>query len=464
MMQKQVFILLLLATCALTSTNMGFEAMMADSTAADANMLQDTGDKPAAKAPIAAPAAPPVDSKAVKVKAASVTTAPAPAPVQPVASKKLLTQSKMVTPPAPVVTVKAPGMKDTSTKAAGTKPKQQLTPAAAVDPKAVAQPAATAEPKVEEPNLDVQKAKLKDLNGELEGMRSRLKKIEAKDLEIRKDKIAEEKDFDSVHQAAFQKIHKEIFSMVKDAYQIGEMAKNIVEAKSRIEDIMRSPWVPRPLNGKKPVGKKNHVVLVKVGPAIPSPLLKQNKAEQKAPITSAPVPVKPIKVAEVKPLVVKAEVKPQTDAKKVVVGKSVMVEGTVNNVTANKAPVPAPVAKVVPNKMNPLQAKFDKDEKRRAAIVADMHAFKKQIPKAVKAAAGPKDSAVVKNPGQAMVAEKMQPATKVVALAQSKAKAQSDDSYSEVLADMKDEELFGKAAAQIQSFEMGGLDDEDSYA
>lgn len=45
---------------------------------------------------------------------------------------------------------------------------------------------------------------------------------------------------------------------------------------------------------------------------------------------------------------------------------------------------------------------------------------------------------------------------KVVSLAQSKNKAMSSEAYNEVLADMRDEELFGKAAAQIQSFEKSG--------
>jgi hypothetical protein len=199
------------------------------------------------------------------------------------------TQAAPVMASAPI---QAAPKRDASTAAAGTKPVQQLAPVPAVPkPQTRAAPMTDVQPVQQGPNLEAEKARLKILNVQLNELTLRLKKVEAADLEIREDKLAEEQDFDSVHQIAFQRIHKELFSMVKDAYQISDMAKNIVKAKNNIETIIRAPWTPRPLNGNLNFGRKHHVVLETVAP-VPTKLIKETRAEHMAPVKSAKVPVK----------------------------------------------------------------------------------------------------------------------------------------------------------------------------
>jgi hypothetical protein len=187
--------------------------------------------------------------------------------------------------------IQAAPKRDASTAAAGTKPVQQLAPAPAVPSQTPAAPMTDVQPVQQEPNLEAEKARLKNLNVQLNELTLRLRKVEAADLEIREDKLAEEQDFDSVHQIAFQRIHKELFSMVKDAYQISDMAKNIVKAKNNIEAIIRAPWTPRPLNGNTNFGRKHHVVLETVAP-VQTKLIKGTRAEHMAPVKSAKVPMK----------------------------------------------------------------------------------------------------------------------------------------------------------------------------
>jgi hypothetical protein len=303
--------------------------------------------------------------------------------------------------------VQAAPKKDASTAAAGTKPVQQWAPAPAVPAHTRAAPMTDVQPVHDMPNLEAEKAKLKNLNVQLNELTVRLRKVEAADLEIREDKLAEEQDFDHIHQIAFQRIHKELFSMVKDAYQIGDMAKNIITAKNNIEAIIRAPWNPRPVNGHQNLGRKHHVVLVKVAP-IPTKLIKETRAEHMAPVKSAKVPVKVSQDKLVKPFETKAIIKPQSETKKVVTGQTATAEGTVNNKTSNMPVVAAQVVRAAPKPMIPAVPKVSTFEKRRAEIIDTMRDFKqetdpKKLPKTVTAKSAPNDAPVVRNPGQAMV-------------------------------------------------------------
>jgi hypothetical protein len=304
--------------------------------------------------------------------AAPVMAIPAPAVAAPVAAPVMATQAPAVAAQvaAPVMATQAPAVaaqvaapvmaaplrapkKGASTAVAGTKPVQQLAPAPAVVAHTRAAPMTDVQQDIELPNLEAEKAKLQNLNVQLSALTERLKKVEAADLEIRQDKLAEEENFDSVHQIAFERIHKELFSMVKDAYQIGDMAKNIIVAKNNIEAIIRAPWNPRPLNGKLAFGKKHHVVLQIV---VPNKVIKDGKTEHKAPVESVAVPVKADEIEVAKPLETKAIIK-QNDTKKVVTGQTATVEGTVNNRTGNKPVVAAEVVRAAPKPMIPVAAK-----------------------------------------------------------------------------------------------------------
>jgi cytochrome c oxidase assembly protein Cox11 len=110
----------------------------------------------------------------------------------------------------------------------------------------------------------------------------------------------------------------------------------------------------------------------------------------------------------VKPYETKAIIKPQSDTKKVVAGKTATIECTVNNKTSNKPVVAAVVVSAAPRPMIPAFHIVTDFEKRRAEIMDTMRDFKVEIdpnelPNTVTAKSAPNDAPVVRNPGQAMV-------------------------------------------------------------
>jgi len=104
-------------------------------------------------------------------------------------------------------------------------------------------------------NFEPEKERLRGLNHQLEDMQIRLKKVEARDLAIREKKLKEVKGFDDVHKQAFEIIHKEIFGIMSDAEEIKRNVENITSSKNRIEEILKTPWIPKSLNGGHISGK-----------------------------------------------------------------------------------------------------------------------------------------------------------------------------------------------------------------